>query len=59
LIFLLEEYDSFTEFVNKVNFTDPEEAAAVGVYGGSIGAVIHQFFGEGDWSPTHSKWLDN
>ena len=30
------------------------EAAAIAVYGGSLGGLIEQFFGPGDWTPRIS-----
>ena len=53
---LSEDYTEFVEFVNEATYSDAGEAAAIKVYGGSIGAVIHQYFGEGDWSPKPSLW---
>lgn len=53
---LSEDYENFAKFVNLASFTDGGEAAAIEIYGGSIGAVIHQFFGEGNWSPRPAEW---
>jgi hypothetical protein len=53
---LSEDYESFAKFVNTANFSDGGEAAAIKVYGGSLGAVIHQYFGDGCWSPEPEEW---
>lgn len=41
----------FIEFAKNATFEDAGEAAAVAVYGGSLGGLIEQFFGPGDWAP--------
>ena len=56
---LSEDYERFAQFVNTANFSDAGEAAAIEVYGGSIGAVIHQYFGEGARSPNPVEWESN
>ncbi len=53
---LAHEYDVFAAFANAATFEDGGEAAAIVNYGGSLGGVIHQFFGEGDWSPKPELW---
>jgi len=48
---LTHDLDPFVRFVNEASFADGGEAAANEVFGGSLGGLIEQFFGEGDWSP--------
>lgn len=54
---LAHDYDVFATFANAASFEDGGEAAAIENYGGSLGGVIHQFFGEGDWSPKPDLWI--
>ena len=53
---LSKGYDDFIQFVNKANFSDGGETAAEEVYEGSLGNLIHQFFGEGEWAPKPEVW---
>ncbi len=53
---LSHDYETFAAFANAATFEDGGEAAAVANYGGSLGGVIHQFFGDGDWSPRPESW---
>ncbi len=55
---LAHDYDVFAAFANAAAFEDGGEAAAIEYYGGSLGGVIHQFFGDGDWSPRPEIWID-
>lgn len=55
---LSQDYESFMQFSNKASFKDGGETAAIEVYGGSLGNLINQFFGDGDWSPNPEKWND-
>ena len=48
---LAHDPDPFIEFTRTATFEDGGEAAAVAVFGGSLGGLIEQFFGPGDWSP--------
>lgn len=48
---LAHDVPAFIEFAGSASYEDGGEAAALKVYGGSLGGVIHQFFGPGDWSP--------
>ena len=48
---LSRDYDTFVDFVNKAHHSDCGESAAHEVYEGSLGNLIAQYFGEGDWSP--------
>ncbi len=53
---LSQDYEAFVKFTNKAHFDDGGEAAANDVYEGSLGNLIVQFFGEGDWSPNPDIW---
>ena len=53
---LAYEYDVFSAFANSANYEDGGEAAAHEHFGGSLGGVIQQFFGEGDWHPQPERW---
>jgi len=53
---LSKDYEAFKEFVNNAEFRDGGEEAANKVYGVSLGELIQQYFGEGDWSPAPEKW---
>ena len=53
---LAHEYGVFAAFANSANYADGGETAALENFGGSLGGVIHQFFGEGDWSPKPESW---
>jgi hypothetical protein len=48
---LAHDREPFVEFVRSASFEDGGEAAAVAVFGGSLGGLIEQFFGPGDWAP--------
>lgn len=53
---LAQNYQDFCQFVNSANFKDAGEAAAKQIYGGSLGGLIEQFFGAGNWSPNPELW---
>jgi hypothetical protein len=48
---LAHDREPFIEFARNADHKDGGEAAAVAVYGGSLGGLIEQFFGAGDWAP--------
>ncbi len=48
---LSHDYEDFVRFVNKANVDDGGESAAIDVFGGGLGGLISQFFGDGDWTP--------
>jgi hypothetical protein len=48
---LAHDSAAFADFARTASFKDGGESAALKVYGGSLGGVIQQFFGAGDWSP--------
>lgn len=54
---LSHEYDVFAAFANAATYADGGEASAIEHFGGSLGGVIHQFFGEGNWSPNPAVWV--
>lgn len=56
---LAHEHDVFAAFANSASFEDGGEAAAIETHGGSLGGVIDQFFGEGDWSPKPELWFQS
>lgn len=51
------DYNIFSEFVNRADFADGGEQAAIDVYEGSLGGLLEQFFGPGDWSPRPEDWF--
>ena len=53
---LAHDYDVFAAFANSASYQDGGEAAAIEYFGGSLGGVIHQFFGDGDWEPRPQTW---
>lgn len=53
---LSQDYDAFIEFANKAHLSDGGEAAANDVYEGSLGNLIAQYFGEGEWAPKPESW---
>lgn len=53
---LATNISTFREFVNFANFGDGGEKASKEVYGASLGVLIGQFFGEGNWSPKPEEW---
>lgn len=56
---LSQDYPSFIEFANQAHFKDGGEAAAHVVFGGSLGNLIQQFFGPGNWQPKPELWGDS
>ena len=53
---LAHDYDVFSNFANAARFEDGGESAAINAFGGSLGGLIQQFFGDGDWSPKPTEW---
>ncbi len=53
---LSSDYEAFTKFVNNAHFSDAGEQAAKNCFGGTLGNLISQFFGENNWSPEPEKW---
>jgi len=48
---LAHDLPSFITFAQRASAADGGEAAAMEVYEGSLGGLIEQFFGPGNWSP--------
>lgn len=55
---LSQDYDSFVKFTNKAHFSDGGETAANEIYEGSLGNLITQFFGQGEWVPKPEAWSE-
>jgi hypothetical protein len=53
---LSHDYAVFSRFVNKANYDDGGESAAIEIFGGGLEGLITQFFGEGDWVPKPQEW---
>lgn len=53
---LSQDYESFCAFTNKAHYEDGGESAAGEVYEGSLGNLIDQFFGDGQWKPEPHRW---
>ena len=56
---LSHNHDDIAAFSNTATYEDAGEQAAIEVYGGSLGGLIHQFFGDGEWSPSPSSWFSS
>lgn len=56
---LAHDYDSFVSFVNNATYEDAGEKAALEVYGGGLGGLIEQFFGENLWDPAPETWTSS
>ncbi|MEM6818051.1 MAG: hypothetical protein AAF578_04635 [Pseudomonadota bacterium] len=54
---LAHEYDVFAAFANSAESSNAGEQAANEHFNGSLGGLIAQFFGDGDWSPDPSRWF--
>jgi hypothetical protein len=48
---LAHDIPAFIEFARNASFEDGGESSALTVYQGSLGGVIQQFFGPGEWAP--------
>ena len=53
---LAEEHDAFYQFVSSANRDDGGEKALLGSFGVSLGDIIENVFGEGDWKPKPESW---
>jgi hypothetical protein len=53
---LSHDYAAFKRFVLSANRKDAGEAAVEEVYGGSLGDLMEQFLGSGNWEPAPEKW---
>ena len=56
---LSQDYDAFIQFANLAEHSDGGESAARNVYQRSLGSLIDQFFGEGNWLPRPETWGDS
>ncbi len=52
---LSENFEQFSRFVNQAEYQDAGEAAAIRIFGGSLGDLIESIYGEGEWAPYNSK----
>ncbi len=48
---LSKDFNQLAEFANAARYSDAGEAAAIAVYGCSLGSFIESIYGEGNWSP--------
>ena len=53
---LSEDYSAFVDFTNKAKWQDGGEQAAEQVFDISLGDMIFNFLGEGDWWPEPETW---
>ena len=53
---LSKNYDAFAQFANKADRVDGGENAIKEIYGLSLGDMVTNFLGEGDWCPEPSSW---
>ncbi|RBP51251.1 hypothetical protein [Arenicella xantha] len=53
---LSENYSAFVEFANQANRDDGGEAAIDSVFDISLGDMVANFLGEGDWWPQPETW---
>ena len=56
---LSHDYEDFQKFAVNADHKDGGEAAAHQSFGGSLGGLIEQFFGPGDWNPEPHNWEVN
>lgn len=57
---LSKNYDAFAQFINKADWANAGEDAFEEIYDLSLGDMVANFLGEGDWSPNPSSWpLEN
>ena len=52
---LAHDLEAFLRFANEASFEDGGESAARKIFGGSLGGLIEQFFGAGDWEPRPER----
>jgi len=55
---LSKDYKAFVEFANKANWSDSGEIAMNEIYDLSLGDMVTNFLGEGDWCPDPDSWPD-
>lgn len=56
---LSHDYPTFRQFVLTVNAEDGGESAVQQHFGGSLGDVIVQILGNGEWTPKSTSWEKN
>ena len=56
---LSENYSAFVKFTNAAIWNDGGEAAAEEIFGISLGDLIANFLGEGDWWPEPNTWIES
>jgi len=56
---LSHDHADIAAFSNAASHEDSGESAAIEIYGGRLGGLIHQFFGDGDWAPNPKLWSDS
>ena len=53
---LSSDYEAFVAFTNKANWEDAGEQAIEEVFDIGLGDMLHNFIGDGDWSPQPEVW---
>jgi hypothetical protein len=53
---LSSDFPRFREFVRSASWSDGGESASHAVYGRSLGRLIEQFLGPGEWDPKPESW---
>jgi len=53
---LSDDYDAFVKFANQAHYEDGGEKAIENVFDLSLGDMIFNFLGEGDWWPEPETW---
>lgn len=56
---LSEQYDAFAKFCNLASWQDGGEGAIQEVFGISLGDMIGNLLGAGDWAPEPENWKQN
>jgi len=53
---LAENHEAFYSFVEDASYQDGGEASLIKHYGISLGDIVKNVFGEGNWKPAPEKW---
>ena len=53
---LSTNYDTFSEFANSADWRDAGENAFLDIYALSLGDMVANFLGDGNWSPSPDEW---
>lgn len=53
---LSTNYDTFSEFANSADWRNAGENAFLDIYDLSLGDMVANFLGDGDWSPRPDEW---